>query len=439
MKLTTRICAAALSGAALAASLAGCSSPAASGPEYFPLPDGVPEDIIQQTAGVPASEPLLTVDGAGVPAEELLYWVSYSADQYAQYGMLDWSMDMGNGSTMADYILDTAIQNATLYQVVDNHAGEMDAGWSENNEAEYQSQLDNMLYTLGVQTGLVSDGSGGDSGDGTSTNTVPPEAADAVHAEYVRFLAYMGLSQQGFFHLNQTSFLYNNLLTQVQSDDSITADVLDEAGVYHAKHILIQAEPVTDADGNVTDDGMAAAQTRAQEIYDQLMSAEDPLTLFDELMASESQDPGSQSQPDGYTFGPGEMVTEFEEGTAALDINEIGAPVQSDLGYHIILRLDADNDDGRAKYLDVLVNQWMSEAQVEQSEALQALDLQAFYEALGELRTDLDEQAAAAQEEAAAETAPAETTPAESAPAESSAPAETAPAESAPAESAPAA
>ena len=112
--------------------------------------------------------------------------------------------------------------------------------------------------------------------------------------------------------------------------------------------------------------------------------------------------------------------------TAALAIDEIGAPVQSDYGYHIILRLDADNDEGRAKYLDVLVDQWMDEAQVEQSEALQSLDLQAFYEGLGELRTALNEQAAAAQE-----TAPVATT----APAESSAPAESAPAESAPAES----
>lgn len=428
MKLTIRTCAAVLSGTVLAASLAGCSGSNAAAPETFPLPEGVPQDIIMETAGISASEPVLTVDGGEVPAEELLYWVSYTADQYAQYGMLDWTMDMGDGSTMADYILDTAVQNATLYQVVDDHAEARDAGWTEENASEYQSQLDDMIWSLGVQAGLVSSDSAETTTDenGQTTYVIPEDVEPQVDAEFVRFLAYMGLSQEGFFHLNQTSFLYNNMLEQIQNDESITAETLDEAGVYHAKHILIQAEPVTDEEGNVTDDGMAAAQTRAQEIYDQLMSAEDPLTLFDELMASESQDPGSQSQPDGYTFGPGEMVAEFEEGTAALAIDEIGAPVQSDYGYHIILRLDADNDEGRAKYLDVLVDQWMDEAQVEQSEALQSLDLQAFYEGLGELRTALNEQAAAAQE-----TAPVETT----APAESSAPAESAPAESAPTES----
>ena len=423
MKLTIRTCAAVLSGTVLAASLAGCSGSNAAAPETFPLPEGVPQDIIMETAGISASEPVLTVDGGEVPAEELLYWVSYTADQYAQYGMLDWTMDMGDGSTMADYILDTAVQNATLYQVVDDHAEARDAGWTEKNASEYQSQLDDMIWSLGVQAGLVSSDSAETTTDenGQTTYVIPEDVEPQVDAEFVRFLAYMGLSQEGFFHLNQTSFLYNNMLEQIQNDESITAETLDEAGVYHAKHILIQAEPVTDEEGNVTDDGMAAAQTRAQEIYDQLMSAEDPLALFDELMASESQDPGSQSQPDGYTFCPREMVAEFEEGTAALAIDEIGAPVQSDYGYHIILRLDADNDEGRAKYLDVLVDQWMDEAQVEQSEALQSLDLQAFYEGLGELRTALNEQAAAAQE-----TAPVETTE----PAESSAPAESAPAES---------
>ena len=379
MKLTIRTCAAVLSGTVLAASLSGCSGSNAAAPETFPLPEGVPQDIIMETAGISASEPVLTVDGGEVPAEELLYWVSYTADQYAQYGMLDWTMDMGDGSTMADYILDTAVQNATLYQVVDDHAEARDAGWTEKNASEYQSQLDDMIWSLGVQAGLVSSDSAETTTDenGQTTYVIPEDVEPQVDAEFVRFLAYMGLSQEGFFHLNQTSFLYNNMLEQIQNDESITAETLDEAGVYHAKHILIQAEPVTDEEGNVTDDGMAAAQTRAQEIYDQLMSAEDPLALFDELMASESQDPGSQSQPDGYTFGPGEMVAEFEEGTAALAIDEIGAPVQSDYGYHIILRLDADNDEGRAKYLDVLVDQWMDEAQVEQSEALQSLDLQA--------------------------------------------------------------
>ena len=50
MKLTIRTCAAVLSGTVLAASLAGCSGSNAAAPETFPLPEGVPQDIIMETA-----------------------------------------------------------------------------------------------------------------------------------------------------------------------------------------------------------------------------------------------------------------------------------------------------------------------------------------------------------------------------------------------------
>lgn len=53
---------------------------------------------------------------------------------------------------------------------------------------------------------------------------------------------------------------------------------------------------------------------------------------------------------------------------AALAVGEISQPIQSDYGYHIILRLDADNEAGQSKYADIkmneLVDQWMEEAKV---------------------------------------------------------------------------
>ena len=212
-----------------------------------------------------------------------------------------------------------------------------------------------------------------------------------------------------------------------EGTDAPDTGKLDEAGVYHAKHILIKAEPTTDADGNVTDDGMAAAQAQAQEIYDQLLAAEDPMTLFDQLMTEYTDDVDSSGNvnggTDGYTFGPGEMVDEFYEGTKALGEGEISQPVQSQYGYHIILRLSADNEAGYDKYAQIKmqdqIDQWMDEVQVERSETLESLDLQAFYDELNTLRSDIS---AASQ----ADSAPAETTtPTETvAPSQSTAPAE---------------
>lgn len=417
MKFTTRMLSAALAAGVLAASLAGCGAgPAAS--TTLPLPSEVPEDIIMQTAGIARDTPLLTVDGAEVPAEELLYWLSSYADQYAAWGMTDLTMDMGDGQTLGQYYLDSAVETATLYQLMENKAEELKMGWTKENQDSYDEQLQTMKESLAQQAGLD-----------------PETQSDRVDTELVRLISYMGLSQEGFFHINQASFLYNNLMEGLygtEGTDAPDADKLNEAGVFHAKHILIKAEPVTDADGNVTADGMAAAQAQAQALYDQLLAAEDPMTLFDQLMTENTDDVDSSGNvnggTEGYTFGPGEMVDEFYEGTKALAEGEISQPIQSQYGYHIILRLSADNEAGYDKYAQVKmqdqIDQWMDEAQVERSETLESLDLQAFYDGLTTLRSDIS--AASQADSAPAETtAPETTAPVESTPAESQAPAET--------------
>lgn len=412
MKFTTRILGATVAAAVLSGALAGCNSTLGA-PADLPLPSEVPEDIIMQTAGIARDTPLITVDGAEVPAEEVLYWVSNYADQYAAWGMTDLSMDMGDGQTLGQYYLDSAVETATLYQLMQNKADELKLGWDKEDQVAYDEQLQTMKESMAQQASLDIQTQG-----------------DQVDTELVRLISYMGLSQEGFFRINQASFLYNNLMEGLfgaEGTDAPDTGKLDEAGVYHAKHILIKAEPTTDADGNVTDDGMAAAQAQAQEIYDQLLAAEDPMTLFDQLMTEYTDDVDSSGNvnggTDGYTFGPGEMVDEFYEGTKALGEGEISQPVQSQYGYHIILRLSADNEAGYDKYAQIKmqdqIDQWMDEVQVERSETLESLDLQAFYDELNTLRSDIS---AASQ----ADSAPAETTtPTETvAPSQSTAPAE---------------
>ena len=397
---------------ALALSLAACGQDTA-GPTPIPLPEDVPADIIQETAGIPKDTALLTVDGSEVTAEELLYWVASFADQYAALGMSDLSMDMGSGQTLGEYYLESAIQAAALYQVVEDHAQDLGLGWDQAHQDAYAQDVSEMKASVAQQIGL------------------DPEAdAAAVDADYLRLIACMGLSEEGFLRVNQPIYLYEGLregLYGPEGTEPPDAQALSDAGILHAKHILIKAQPVTAEDGTVTDDGMAAALAEAQGLCDQLSAAQDPAVLFDQLMAEHTDDVDLYGNinggTEGYTFGPGEMVQEFYDGTAALAEGAISAPVQSTYGYHIILRLSADNEAGYAKYaqvrLDEQLDEWMSQAQVERTQALEELDLPAFYTALGELRTQLSAvlQAQAAPEET---TAPAET----AAPEETAAPAE---------------
>lgn len=81
---------------------------------------------------------------------------------------------------------------------------------------------------------------------------------------------------------------------------------------------------------------LVSDKTMATQILDELKKGAD----FDSLMAAYSEDPGSQSQPEGYVFTTGEMVPEFENATKALNIGEISGIVESTYGYHIIKRID---------------------------------------------------------------------------------------------------
>jgi len=76
----------------------------------------------------------------------------------------------------------------------------------------------------------------------------------------------------------------------------------------------------------------------ALDIFHRAIAGED----FDELMATYGEDPGMEGNPDGYTFGLNQMVEEFTEGTLALEIGEIGLPVRSQFGWHIIKRVEPD-------------------------------------------------------------------------------------------------
>ncbi len=90
-----------------------------------------------------------------------------------------------------------------------------------------------------------------------------------------------------------------------------------------AKHILVLG---TDED----------AKKKAEEIYKKAIS---PDADFDALIAEFGEDPGMTTHPDGYVFTYDEMVEPFEEGTKSLEIGSISAPVLTDYGYHVVLRL----------------------------------------------------------------------------------------------------
>ena len=129
-----------------------------------------------------------------------------------------------------------------------------------------------------------------------------------------------------------------------------------------AKHILIKFEEAAE-----TEEGEEAApvdntakKTQAEEILARINGGED----FDALMKEFNEDTGEPET--GYTFGPGEMVAEFEEAAKALKIDEVSGLVESTYGYHIIKRTAGIGE---------VKNFWMEDAKVKTKGAYDKMSL----------------------------------------------------------------
>lgn len=90
-----------------------------------------------------------------------------------------------------------------------------------------------------------------------------------------------------------------------------------------ARHILIAVKEGDDKE---------AKKAEADAIVERLKAGED----FAKLVEEKSDDPGSKSTGGEYTFPRGQMVPAFEEASFTQEIGEIGAPVETQFGYHII-------------------------------------------------------------------------------------------------------
>lgn len=114
-----------------------------------------------------------------------------------------------------------------------------------------------------------------------------------------------------------------------------------------AKHILISTKD--DSGVELSDNKKEEKRLLAEKIYNEIKDGGD----FDALMNKYSEDPGLSAYPDGYTFGPGEMVPEFESVAFSLNQGEVSQPVLSEHGYHIIKLIEKETMSGESVDLSV--------------------------------------------------------------------------------------
>ena len=340
-------------------------------------------DVVEYAAGIPAETVVARVDGEPILAEDYLYWMGYTVEmlQYYQGGAeLDWTEDM-EGMTLADVVKTQSLETAKLYRVVETLAREAGCAMDAEDEAHYQAGLETMVEQLGGE------------------------------AAFDKWLLEIGLTKNGYHKVNEVQYLHENLEEKVAGEVALTeeekAEYVEENDILRAKHILLMTQDRTTGE-TYSEEKKAEVLAQAEGLVAQLRESEDPISLFDRLMHEYSEDGGLAAYPDGYDFTAGEMVEPFEQGTRGLAIGEISGVVESTYGYHIILRLDPVEsptywESVRAELarteLTERLNTALEEAQVELTEAYDALDVAAYTANLSNLREEIAMADAAAEAE----------------------------------------
>ncbi|MDE6280676.1 MAG: peptidylprolyl isomerase [Oscillospiraceae bacterium] len=318
------------------------------------------QGVLEFSAGMSAGDTVLTVNGEDVPADLFLYWLDYNCYYFmSYYGMF--------GLSLSDYTNDM-IEDSVYFCV---------------------SQT--LLRQKAAELGCL------------PTDAQVKEAQDSLDDETREMLkSGYGLSDDSINALFLSNAYYDNVMAALthEPNEQELDEYLDSQGVFAVKHILLKT--VDDNNQPLGEDVIAHKKETAEHLltllqgWDNLQShapeneGQDLEAKFDELMNEYSEDGGLATNPDGYVFdGTSSLVGGFREAALELEIGGLSGIVETDYGYHIMLRLPL-TEETKAEYganfrddaMNDLVAQWGDAADVTRADALSTLDPEDFYNRL---------------------------------------------------------
>lgn len=313
---------------------------------------------------------IATVNGEKVSESEFKIYFAQ-----IQYSMLDqagiqnpedidtfWETTEIEGKKAIDIAKERALEAAASTALMQSKAAELDVKLTAEEEAIIDEQIGKVISNSG----------------GKSAFEEELKLMDATLSDYEKWIKKGQLAYKVEDHLKS---LDENKVSEEEAGESIKNTYIK------AKHILISKVDV-ETQQPLDPDASAAAKEKANSILKQLEGGAN----FDVLMAENSEDPGLETNPDGYEFGKGQMVEEFETAAYALEVGEISDIVETSYGYHIIKRepfnvtaetlaeyTATEQEILSAKKIEGIIEKWQSEAHIEVNESamekLQPLDL----------------------------------------------------------------
>ena len=333
-----------------------------------------PGDLVLTATGVASDEIVATVDGNSAPAELLAYQVGYIG---AFLSYLFESEGLGEFD-----IHGTKLDGRDAAEFVRTEAFDM---------VKQQLVLENLCRENGIKI----------------TPAIQMQMDDAYEEEedyygmdgFIAEIHKLGLTEEGYDRVTRAGYLYPMLLdayadpeSPLYADDETIAAYAAEQGYITADHILIATIDVSTREALPADE-IAERHEHAEKLLWQLRDSRDPIALFKTLADEYSEDPGRATNPEGYTFGANTMVDSFDSAARALGENEYSDLVESEYGYHIILRRPLDAaaaaEAVRDDYYDQVFTAEVDKAELALTPVGESIDVVALFDALDAAQGDM--------------------------------------------------
>ena len=320
-----------------------------------------------------------TVDGEDVTWSMYYYLITDELQSFLYYtGALptDYGEQLTEDRTLGDYLKEMAVTKSKYYAVAHTRAAAAGVQLSQEAEAELQDYWAQMEEAYGGAEGLQ-------------------QALDESNLTQDLFLYLLRCSRELEALMDST---YGTAGEKMAPEDVIAW--ARDGGYIRVKHILYFF--YDDAGQPMDDEGKEQQRLRAETTLAELQALSgDNEALeerFNEIMTADSGDAGGLSRfPEGYTFTAGTMYPEFEDAAFAMEEFALSELVESQSGYHIILRLPLDTegltmdqDANTGEYLtlrqsaanDLFAKDmaaWMEAAEVEWAPGFEDLDMNALF------------------------------------------------------------
>ncbi len=259
-------------------------------------------------ASIPEGTKVASVGDTKITDLDMRYYIFMEIYNYAQENQIaqdelsdiDWDEEI-NGVKLSDKIKSDAIDSALKEAALIEKGTENGVALEESDILGMESQVNSFIAQYGKE--------------GFETQLRTSGIADIKQ--------YTKLLKSNILLSAVRDDIGENPDNYYPEDESVLADYVSDDEV-SVKHILIKVE-----------DEAADEEKRAlaQSILDRVNAGED----FDALMSEFNEDEGEPEE--GYTFGKGEMVAEFEEASFALQVDQVSELVKTEFGYHIIKRV----------------------------------------------------------------------------------------------------